>query len=753
MTRSSKVVSFAPVKEPVISKDVGTSSIENTTNPIPAQRISLRGSKQHRTLRQSKPRMTKAAKQPQPRTRKSSKDEVDPIKPEANWAIDTSNIVSTSARVRRQLNNDVTHELPSLKRRRLARRQGQAQPVYSRKWHPIDDIVSPKRALKVKTKACSPRKANEEEGDFSDEREKIDACREDSDADVPDPPEEIEDNDDYCEVVPSIPRSPSPGRRSSCRTSPRAYIPNYDTKFHPAYDKACRPATAQAATLRQRGTEKPRCTSTDNNATLVEDGAVTAGHDVTVNDKGPTIAPSPAPKLSYSRILCAAIPELPKKSTHSPTLISRSNKALLSSPPPWSSLQNPYIFAEPLDYQKLELLDRLIYSIQKGAPSHSKTLPMTWQEVKRMLFDHGEITLDELNSEEGTEWLKARYESVRVGTEMLFDIKGSEPSNRNDSTSYHIEDFDIFDKQQGSRYWKHRSLSVVSPMAMRASFHETDEVAETDDERGHCRGGNHFKIYENMVDGDAVVPAVQEEASGSHEDDLEGSTIIDLAYARSLTEDTQHTLIENMRGKDVLASEAMMDEEELGNLLSPLSQYPEESLLSHLHSPFAQLIPDLLNDGQPEGVNKGPCREAAEPSQSTQPTTEPRLKDTIQPIINHYIADINRIARAEPTPTTTSKKRKSRPEPGAQVSIHEDLPGGTPFIRRLTANNPLSPGTDIPKENLYENGTVEHSSQVSTTTPRTTRRQRAVTTSPIPFRYVAYSSMFGGPGGPQSLGT
>jgi hypothetical protein len=349
---------------------------------------------------------------------------------------------------------------------------------------------------------------------------------------------------------------------------------------------------------------------------------------------------------------------------------------------------------------------------------------MTWQEVKRVLFDHGEITLDELHSEEATKWLKARYESVRLGVEAFFGIKVSESSDQNDWTLFHTERFDVFDKQQGSRYWKHRRLSVVSPMTMRASYRETGEVAETDDEGGGDGGGNQFDIYKDAVDSGAAASVVKAGTSGADGDGIEGNIFVDLPGVGTV-----------------------MDDEELGKLLSPVTQYFTDTPPSVPHSPSEKLVSNVLDDGQTDNVNKGPCCEAIGPSHSTQSTSEPGLRDAIQPIINHYIADINRMASANSTSTSTSRKRKSRPEPKATVNIHEDLPGGNPLT---TANNPPSPGTDIPKENIYENGTVDHSSQISITTPRT-HRQRAATTSPIPFRYVAYSSVFGGHAGPSSL--
>ena len=751
-------VSFTPINESAANEGNDTSSDEGTPSPIPARLASGSASNQHRTSKQSKPQATKPFKQPQPKMKKPFKKEVVPIKPEASWAIDAANIIiQPSQSYKHSIENDGS-ESSSSKRRRLFRRQGQAQPIYSGKWHPMDNVMNPKRSLKVKSKAYSPQKphADEDEDGDSDELEELQGHESDPDANGED---KAEDSDD--EVVHSVRRSRSPDRRRSSRTLVRGDVPNYDmrygfplyssqlaayadsfNRFHPAYDKACRPAAAKAATLRRAKTQKPRSASMDTTSTLVKDGSATPSHDFAAKERLSTTLSAPAPKLSYSKILCVSIPELPQPSTRSPTP---------SSPPAWSNLQNPYANAGPLEYEKLEPLDRLIYNLQKGAPCQGNTLPITWQEVKRVLFDDGEINLDELNSEEGTEWLKTRYESVRLGVEAFFGGK-REYSDKDDWTLNHTEGFDVFDKQRGSEYWKHRSHSVVSPTTMRATYRETGEVAETDDEGDGYGGGDQFEVYEDPADSGAVVPAVEAEAAGADEHDMEGNTVIDLEDAGGVIEDTEHTLIECMHGKDALPSETIMNDEELGKLLSPIAQFLAEPPPSYPNSPSAQLVPNVLKDNQPHNFNERASCEAVKSPKSTQSTLEPRLLYAFQPIINQYVADIKHIVSDVPAPITTTKKRKLRTEAEGTVNIHEDLPGRTPMIRRITANNPPSPGTDVPKENLRDDGTVQHSSQNDFRTP-TIRRQRADTTSPIPLRYVAYSSLFGGPTGPQPPST
>ena len=80
-----------------------------------------------------------------------------------------------------------------------------------------------------------------------------------------------------------------------------------------------------------------------------------------------------------------------------------------------------------------------------------------------------------------------------------------------------------------------------------------------------------------------------------------------------------------------------------------------------------------------------------------------------------------------PKTQVKAKKRKSRAD--FAVIVHEDPPGRTPLVKKVVRTNPVSPGTDIPKENLEGDGSVGDSSQVETGMPQTRRQHRATGTS------------------------
>lgn len=108
-------------------------------------------------------------------------------------------------------------------------------------------------------------------------------------------------------------------------------------------------------------------------------------------------------------------------------------------------------------------------------------------------------------------------------------------------------------------------------------------------------------------------------------------------------------------------------------------------------------------------------------------------------------------------PEVKPKKRKSRVD--IAIAVHEDLPGRTPLVKKIVSMNPASPGTDIPKENLEGDGSVEHSSQVEMNTTRARQQHEAISTPStgrVGRRGSATSatpprrSLFGGPLGSSS---
>ncbi len=408
-----------------------------------------------------------------------------------------------------------------------------------------------------------------------------------------------------------------------------------------------------------------------------------------------------------------------------------------------------------LEYDKLEELDQLIYSLQKGAPVHGNTLPLSWQTVKQTLFDCGEITLYELNSEEATKWLKLRYECLRLGIEAFFKSK-PETADRNDWTLFQYEGFDAFDKERGTKYWRRHKHSIFSPSTttINADHQEPMEVAETDEEKEGRRGQVGATPYNqvNALVDQSTVSAVDhsnlgdlmrndgglEEASNHLGDGAlqEGkATIIDLEHWRN----EDNTLVETMQGEEVVSSEGLMSHEELGKTISDLLNEPS----SNLHVAKVT-IPShsIANSGQPLNYNRTPSHGAPASSCTIQASSAHTLSRGFQAI--NKVLEEKIPNEGSPFPVKRPKKRKAATQPEAEVEVHEDAPGGTPRIRNIIANNPPSPGTDLPKENLQDE--AEHSSQVSIRTPQAPRfHQWTVST---PFR-----SLFGGPPGPQSPST
>ena len=416
-----------------------------------------------------------------------------------------------------------------------------------------------------------------------------------------------------------------------------------------------------------------------------------------------------------------------------------------------SNLRNPHLGTTSLDYNELGQFDQLIYSLQKGAPVHGNTLPLSWQTVKQTLFDCGEITLDELNSEETTKWLQLRYECLRLGIEAFFKSK-PETADKDDWTLSRYEEFDAFDKKPDTKYWKYHRHSIFSPSttSINDDQHEPMEIAETDDEKEAHRGQEEaipYNQFDALKDQLTISASDDSEWEGCETDDggleednnhvderepQEGETsIIDLEQWGS----EDDTLVETMQREDVVSSEGLMSPGELGKTIADFLNEP-------LSKPQVAKVTSKSNTNSEEPLTPG--HGAPESSCTTQASSANTLVRGFQAI--NTATEEKLPHESIPLPVKRPKKRKAATEPEAEVEVHEDAPGGSPRIRRIIANNPPSPGTDLPKENLPDE--AEHSSQVSIRTPQAPRYRWVWGRSTSPFR-----SLFGGPPGLQSPST
>ena len=483
--------------------------------------------------------------------------------------------------------------------------------------------------------------------------------------------------------------------------------------------------------------------------------------DVTSKAAGgaPSTITSPAPRLSVSKVVSVSIPPFPCKnairSSPSQAKSTKRRSSKLPSPPPLSNLRNPHLGTPSLEYNELGQFDQLIYSLQKGAPIHGNTLPLSWHTVKQTLFDCGEITLDELNSEEATKWLQLRYECLRLGIEAFFKSKPETP-DKNDWTLFRYEGFDAFDKNPGTKYWKHHRHSIISPSttSINTDQREQMEIAETDDEKEVHEGQeeaalyNHFNALEDQVTVSATDHSEREgcktdrgglEEDSNHIDERESqegeTTIVDLEHWTN----EDDTLVETMQGEEVVSSEGLMSHEELGKTIADFMDEPlSNPRVAKVNTPSLS----IANSDQLLDHHRTPNDGAPGSSCTTNASSAHTFLTGFQAINKMMVGKLPN--EGIPLLPKRSKKRKAAPQPETEVEVHEDAPGGTPRIKHMIANNPPSPGTDLPKENLPDE--TEHSSQVSIRTPQIPRFRSGTETSP-------FRSLFGGPPGPHSPST
>ena len=108
-------------------------------------------------------------------------------------------------------------EVPNLKRPRRGQNRGQGPVIYSERWHPMDDILSPKRAAKVK--AMCGKTPDQSDTDESGEEQE---------SDTQDTKEESSEDQ---ELSQASDHAPSPGCRRSSRKLSNGSIPNYDRRY------------------------------------------------------------------------------------------------------------------------------------------------------------------------------------------------------------------------------------------------------------------------------------------------------------------------------------------------------------------------------------------------------------------------------------------------------------------------------------------------------------------------------------------
>lgn len=96
------------------------------------------------------------------------------------------------------------------------------------------------------------------------------------------------------------------------------------------------------------------------------------------------------------------------------------------------------------EWSDLATLDRRIFCLQRGAPASGKTLPFKWSQIVDQVGEEGLLSKAQLKACGGTEALIERYELVRLHVQELFGA-ADEASDWKDFKVLYAEGFDVYD--------------------------------------------------------------------------------------------------------------------------------------------------------------------------------------------------------------------------------------------------------------------------------------------------------------------
>ena len=170
--------------------------------------------------------------------------------------------------------------------------------------------------------------------------------------------------------------------------------------------------------------------------------------------------------------------------------------------PSWSQSRNPCLDRFSMNWADIQESDRSVYLLQKGAPLDGDISPEGWSHdaIKKILFDGGISSLDELSSRYHIERLKSRYESIRLGLERFFNSK-PEPVHRSCWTLRKIEGFDAYDTKSSSKKCHTRQKNSVLDRSK--SDNSSTVIDSTNKMEENVRAGQNRHATDKILEVDA----------------------------------------------------------------------------------------------------------------------------------------------------------------------------------------------------------------------------------------------------------
>ena len=331
--------------------------------------------------------------------------------------------------------------------------------------------------------------------------------------------------------------------------------------------------------------------------------------------------------------------------------------------------------------------------------------------------------------------VKARYEHSRLAVETFFGAE-TEATDKKEWTVFYLEGLDVYDMDPGHKYFRHQKLSIAHAQRTKASqlLHIGSGVGLPEESLAQ------FQTQSSTPSFDLETVALQPEWNdlvktplGMEQtmrgDNLEAIPFPSTPLERPPSWDTtqaEAALVENLEPMAPSAEQSFGDQY-FNNLFDELENYINTSRDDPLGIPYdspqgsascsthvsRQENPSLqhVHSGQATGKTLNDMRDRIpQPAWQTKPS--------MPPTDSKITAPTDSASMAKP------QGRKIRRRESAGFDILEDNPGSTPEIQRLIAHFPLSPGIDVPKENLGSQERFETSDEIrEPQTPRSLRRR------------------------------
>ena len=441
-------------------------------------------------------------------------------------------------------------------------------------------------------------------------------------------------------------------------------------------------------------------------------------------------------KLSYSSIYSIAIPSLLEHQATSSSIHEKENTPPQDHPPNSANVSRPPVSAtiacsrsssvslarthlrtsrKPTESILPSNLDRSAAEARVVPNNASPSRPANSKSPCRSA--HQMIAERALN----TNPVEQNPHFVQKGV-PLDDDNGPGAEGDGDSTWHHMEHFDVFDQQQGSKYWKHYQDSIVQRTS----------------KPGQSQFSNLIRVeMENPSNG--------------------GSVDVASKYSQVLRDDFTETAVrtrpKSLDSEAILLSTADHEKpdpfkayQEFGDMEENASQYSTmpgstlDDITGHPQSNAGSLMDHLEGKDDLRLLEEYLDKHGEDPNVSRQaPTWVSSDSGDEESLIisssasragshrqeSEVLPKNAREMDAELSSAHCPRVKKRKDKTSIRVVVHEDSPSQVPAITHRT-----SPKTDVPKENYEVEGLMSHSGDPRVRTPRNNRRRVIAETPP-----------------------